>query len=317
MPARSTADEAAASGAAAEDKNPFLVGLGERVRALRSRRGMTRKAVAHAADVSERHLANLEYGIGNASILVLLQVAGALQCSLAELLGDVTTSSPEWLLIRELLEHRDEATLRRVRVTVGELLGTGGGNAARSPRVALIGLRGAGKSTLGQMLADDLGFPFVELSREIEKFAGCSVAEIQALYGQNAYRRYERRALEEAIQIYPEAVIATPGGMVSDAATFNLLLSHCTTVWLQADPEDHMKRVAAQGDLRPMAASKEAMDDLKGILAGRAAFYSKAEFRLDTSAQPLQPTFAALRDLVRGALSLQGKTIGTNVHIAG
>ena len=316
MPARSTADEAAASGAAAEDKNPFLVGLGERVRALRSRRGMTRKAVAHAADVSERHLANLEYGIGNASILVLLQVAGALQCSLAELLGDVTTSSPEWLLIRELLEHRDEATLRRVRVTVGELLGTGGGNAARSPRVALIGLRGAGKSTLGQMLADDLGFPFVELSREIEKFAGCSVAEIQALYGQNAYRRYERRALEEAIQIYPEAVIATPGGMVSDAATFNLLLSHCTTVWLQADPEDHMKRVAAQGDLRPMAASKEAMDDLKGILAGRAAFYSKAEFRLDTSAQPLQPTFAALRDLVRGALSLQGKTIGTNVHIS-
>ena len=317
MPTRSTADEAAASGAAAEDKNPFLVGLGERVRALRSRRGMTRKAVAHAADVSERHLANLEYGIGNASILVLLQVAGALQCSLAELLGDVTTSSPEWLLIRELLEHRDEATLRRVRVTVGELLGTGGGNAARSPRVALIGLRGAGKSTLGQMLADDLGFPFVELSREIEKFAGCSVAEIQALYGQNAYRRYERRALEEAIQIYPEAVIATPGGMVSDAATFNLLLSHCTTVWLQADPEDHMKRVAAQGDLRPMAASKEAMDDLKGILAGRAAFYSKAEFRLDTSAQPLEPTFAALRDLVRGALSLQGKTIGTNVHIAG
>jgi len=317
MPARSTADEAAASGAAAEDKNPFLVGLGERVRALRSRRGMTRKAVAHAADVSERHLANLEYGIGNASILVLLQVAGALQCSLAELLGDVTTSSPEWLLIRELLEHRDEATLRRVRVTVGELLGTGGGNAARSPRVALIGLRGAGKSTLGQRLADDLGFPFVELSREIEKFAGCSVAEIQALYGQNAYRRYERRALEEAIQIYPEAVIATPGGMVSDAATFNLLLSHCTTVWLQADPEDHMKRVAAQGDLRPMAASKEAMDDLKGILAGRAAFYSKAEFRLDTSAQPLQQTVAALRDLVRGALSLQGKTIGTNVHISG
>jgi len=317
MPARATADDAAASGAAAEDKNPFLVGLGERVRALRSRRGMTRKAVAHAADVSERHLANLEYGIGNASILVLLQVAGALQCSLAELLGDVTTSSPEWLLIRELLEHRDEATLRRVRVAVGELLGTGGSNAARSPRVALIGLRGAGKSTLGQRLADDLGFPFVELSREIEKFAGCSVAEIQALYGQNAYRRYERRALEEAIQIYPEAVIATPGGMVSDAATFNLLLSHCTTVWLQADPEDHMKRVAAQGDLRPMAASKEAMDDLKGILAGRAAFYSKAEFRLDTSAQPLQPTFAALRDLVRGALSLQGKTIGTNVHIAG
>jgi len=234
-------------------------------------------------------------------------VAGALQCSLAELIGDVTTRSPEWLLLRELLEHRDEATLKRVRVVVGELLGMGGANegkGVRSPRVALVGLRGAGKSTLGQRLADDLGFPFVELSREIEKFAGCSVNEIQSLYGQNAYRRYERRALEEAIQIYPEAVIATPGGLVSDAATFNLLLAHCTTVWLQADPEDHMKRVAAQGDLRPMAASKEAMEDLKGILAGRAAFYSKAEIRLDTSAQPLEPTFQALREMVRKALQM-------------
>ena len=291
-----------------EDKNPFLVALGERVRALRSRRGMTRKAVAITADVSERHLANLEYGIGNASILVLLQVAGALQCSLAELLGDVTTTSPEWLLIRELLERRDEDTLRRVRVTVGELLGTGGANAqrgsARSTRVALVGLRGAGKSTLGQMLANDLDYPFVELSREIEKFAGCSISEIQGLYGQNAYRRYERRALEEAVQIYPEAVIATPGGIVSDAATFNQLLQHCTTVWLQADAEDHMKRVTAQGDLRPMAASREAMADLKGILAGRAAFYSKADLRLDTSAQPLEPTFAALRAMVRQALQL-------------
>jgi len=299
-------EEAAATVHDAQDKNPFLVALGERVRALRARRGMTRKAVAIAADVSERHLANLEYGIGNASILVLLQVAGALQCSLAELLGDVSTSSPEWLLIRELLEHRDEATLHQVRVAIGELLGTGGASAARHPRIALIGLRGAGKTTLGQMLAADLGFPFVELSREIEQFAGCSVGEIQGLYGQNAYRRYERRALEEAIQIYPEAVIATPGGIVSDPANFNLLLAHCTTVWLQADPADHMKRVTAQGDLRPMAASQEAMEDLKGILAGRAAFYSKADLRLNTSSQPLDATFRALRELVRRALKIQG-----------
>jgi len=295
-----------------DEKNPFLVALGERVRALRSRRGMTRKAVAHAADVSERHLANLEYGVGNASILILLQVAGALQCTLAELIGDVTTSSPEWLLLRELLERRDEDTLRRVRVVVGEMLGMGaaaerskGGAPTRSPRVALIGLRGAGKSTLGRMLAEDLGFSFVDLCREIEAFAGCSVGEIQGLYGQNAYRRYERRALEEAIQIHPEAVIATPGGIVSDPATFNLLLAHCTTVWLQASPEDHMKRVIAQGDLRPMASSREAMDDLKNILAGRAAFYSKADFRLDTSAQALDASFAALRSLVRQALDLK------------
>jgi XRE family transcriptional regulator, aerobic/anaerobic benzoate catabolism transcriptional regulator len=291
-----------------EAKNPFLVALGERARALRARRGMTRRQLAVAADVSERHLANLEYGVGNASILVLLQVARALQCSLAELIGDVTTRSPEWLLLRELLEGRDEDTLRRVRVAVGELLGTGGANAsggrARSPRVALIGLRGAGKSTLGAMLAEDLGFAFVELSREIEKFAGCSISEIQALYGQNAYRRYERRALEEAVQIHPEAIIATPGGLVSDPANFNLLLQHCTTVWLKAEPADHMTRVLAQGDLRPMAASREAMDDLKSILAGREAFYSKADFRLDTSAQALPETFVALRRIVREALAL-------------
>lgn len=287
-----------------DEKDALLVALGDRVRALRSRRGMTRKAVAAAAGISERYHANLEYGMGNASILVLQHLATALHCSVAELIGDVTTSSPEWLLIRDMLESRDEATLHRVRVAIGEMLGTGGTNAGRSSRVALVGLRGAGKSTLGQMLADDLDFPFVELTREVAKFAGCSIGEIQALYGMNAYRRYERRALEEAIQIYPEAVIATPGGLVSDPATFNQLLAHCTTVWLHADPEIHMKRVIAQGDTRPMSDSKEAMEDLKRILAGRAAFYSKAEFKLDTSEKPLQPTFMALREIVRGALRL-------------
>ena len=306
--AANAAPAALSAAPAGDDKNPSLLALGERVKRLRAARGMTRKALALAADVSERHLANLEYGIGNASFLVLQQVAGALQCPLAELIGDVTTASPEWLLIRELLAGRDEATLRRARIAIGELLGTGGdvhsAGRSRSQQIALIGLRGAGKSTLGQRLADDLGFPFVELSRQIEQFAGCSIAEIQALYGQSAYRRYERRALEETIQIYPEAVIATPGGLVSDAATFNLLLTHCTTVWLKAAPENHMARVAAQGDLRPMAASREAMDDLRQILAGRAAFYGKADMTVDTSAAPLEPTFQALRRQVREALAL-------------
>ncbi|CAM3843583.1 helix-turn-helix transcriptional regulator [Roseateles saccharophilus] len=292
----------------APERHPFLSQLGERVRALRSRRGVTRKTLASLADVSERHLANLEYGTGNASILILLQVAQALQCPMAELIGDITTSTPEWLLIRELLERRDEATLRRVRIAIGDLLERGGGPAASEPkprslRIALVGLRGAGKSTLGAMLAEALDFPFVELSREIEKFAGCSVGEIQGLYGQAAYRRYERRALEEAIQIYPEAVIATPGGIVSDPATFNVLLGHCTTVWLQAQAEDHMQRVAAQGDMRPMAASKEAMDDLRAILAGRTAFYAKAELHVDTSAQPLAETFELLHARVKALIS--------------
>ncbi|WP_205710689.1 helix-turn-helix transcriptional regulator [Hydrogenophaga crocea] len=289
-----------------EDRHPFLVSLGERVRTLRSRRGMTRKAVAIAADVSERHLANLEYGTGNASILVLLQVAEALQCPLAELIGDVSTSSPEWLLIREMLAGRPEADLRRVRMAIGSALGQGQADtdATRRTRIALIGLRGAGKSTLGQRLADDLGYAFIELSREIEKFAGCSIEEIHALYGTPAYRRYERRALEEAIQIYPEVVIATPGGLVSDAANFNLLLAHCTTVWLQADPADHMGRVAAQGDMRPMAASREAMEDLKRILAGRSAFYSKAELHFNTSAYgSVDAAFQALSDEVRALVS--------------
>lgn len=311
LPATAIDHEAAlaAEPGPASRKNPFLVSLGEQVRSLRARRGMTRKALARSAGVSERHLANLESGIGNASILVLQQVAQALQCALAELLGDVTASSPEWLLIRQLLESQDEDSLRQVRRAIGPLLGAGRLSVAKAPRsarVALIGLRGAGKSTLGRMLAEDRGVPFVEIGREIERVAGCSVSEIQGLYGQNAYRRYERRALEQAIQRHPSAVIAAPGGLVSDAASFNLLLAHCTTVWLKARPEDHMNRVVAQGDLRPMANREEAMDDLKDILAGRGAFYAQAEFQLDTSAQPLAPTFSALRDMVRLAIDRDG-----------
>ncbi|WP_119157842.1 helix-turn-helix transcriptional regulator [Caldimonas tepidiphila] len=282
-----------------EGKDPYLVALGERIRNLRSRRGLTRKATALAADISERHLANLELGNGNASILVLQQVAFALQCSLAEITSDMTTSSPEWLMIRELLEGRSETELYRARVKLTELFGSGGNNRARLSRIALIGLRGAGKSTLGHMLAEDLGYPFIELSREIEKVAGCSIVEIHSLYGASAYRRYERRALEEAVQIYPEVVIATPGGLVSDATNFNLLLSHCYTVWLQADPEDHMKRVVAQGDFRPMSGSREAMNDLKHIISGRAAFYAKADLAYNTSGHSLEETFTGLRTVVR------------------
>jgi XRE family transcriptional regulator, aerobic/anaerobic benzoate catabolism transcriptional regulator len=286
---------------APDSRNPLLVGLGERVRMLRARRGLTRKALAQAAGVSERHLANLEYGTGNASILVLQQVASALGSPLAELIGDVTTTSPDWLLIRNLLAGRGEKDLRRARAALAELFESGGADQHRSTRIALIGLRGAGKSTLGQMLADVLEVPFIELSRAIEKLAGCGIPEIHALYGPSAYRRYERRALEDAIASHTAAVIATPGGVVSDPATFGLLLTHCFTVWMKATPDDHMRRVTEQGDLRPMAASREAMEDLRRILAGRAAFYSKADLVVDTSAQPLEATLNALADGVRAA----------------
>ena len=279
---------------AESDKDPFLLAFGERVRTLRARRGLTRKSVAVASGVSERHLANLEYGIGNASILVLQQVATALDCSLAELVGDVTTSSPEWLMLRELLRGRSDAELRRGRLALATLYGVAGGGAARGRRIALIGLRGAGKSTLGRQLAEALEMPFVELSREVERIAGCSIREIHDLYGTNAYRRYERRALDETARLHAEAVIATPGGIVAEPATFHALLESCHTIWLQASPEEHMARVAAQGDTRPMAASREAMADLRRILAGRAAFYAKSDATLDTSGKSEHESLQAL-----------------------
>lgn len=293
-----------AGAARAERGNPFLVALGQRVRALRARGGITRKALSVATGVSERHLANLEYGEGNVSVLVLDQVASALHCSLAELTGDFTTASPEWLMIRSLLEHRDEQTLHAARLAISKAVGSVAEGGSGNVRIALIGLRGAGKTTLGQMLAADLDVAFVELSREVEKIAGCTIAEIQNLYGAKAYRRYERRALEETIRVYPDGVIATPGGLVADATNFNLLLSSCTTIWLQAKPQDHMQRVIEQGDLRPMAGSDEAMDDLKAILASRNAFYSKARFQLDTSQQPLASTFTKLRSIVHPHLQI-------------
>ncbi len=290
---------------AAADKDPFLTALGERVRLLRSRRGLTRKSVAKASGVSERHLANLEYGIGNASILVLRQVAGALACSLAELVGDETTRSPDWLLLREQLRGRGDADLRRARVALGRLFGGKEFEGARGRRLALVGLRGAGKSTLGRLLAEALEMPFVELSREIERVAGCSVREIHDLYGTAAYRRYERRALDETVALHGEAVIATPGGIVAEPATFNVLLAHCATIWITASPEEHMARVAAQGDTRPMAASPEAMDDLRRILAGRAPFYAKADAVLDTSGRTEADSLATLLALAGDLLEVR------------
>jgi XRE family aerobic/anaerobic benzoate catabolism transcriptional regulator len=287
-----------------EDKDPFLVALGERVRALRSRRGFTRKALAKLADVSERHLANVESGVGNATIQFLRQLTTVLNCTLAEMIGDETATSPEWLMIREILRGRSDEELAKARSTLAGVFDAPTSDSARRQRIALVGLRGAGKSSLGRMLADYWMVPFIELSRQVETLAGCSVAEIQALYGPNAYRRYEYRALEDIIQRYPRAVVATPGGIVSDPATFNLLLSHCYTVWLQASPKDHMERVLAQGDTRPMLGNREAMEDLKSILDSRTPFYSKADLTFNTSELTQETAFFSLAEQLREVVQL-------------
>jgi XRE family aerobic/anaerobic benzoate catabolism transcriptional regulator len=276
------------------DKDPFLIALGARLKLLRARRGLTRKALAQLAEVSERHVANVESGVGNASIQFLRQLCAVLNCSLAEMTGDETTSTPDWLMIREVLRGRNEAELAQARTALADLFESPVSEISRRQRIALIGLRGAGKSSLGRLLAAQLHAPFIELSTQIEQLAGCGIAEIHALYGQNAYRRYEQRAIEDVVRHYPQAVIATPGGIVSEPATYKLLLSHCYTVWLKAEPEEHMDRVLAQGDKRPMSGNREAMEDLKRILESRTQFYSKADKTVDTSGLTSEQAYSQL-----------------------
>jgi XRE family transcriptional regulator, aerobic/anaerobic benzoate catabolism transcriptional regulator len=302
-PLEDRADDAAR--AERESRDPFLSAMGERVRLLRARRGMTRKALATETGLSERHLANLESGLGNASVLVLRQIATTLNCPLAEVIGDETTASAEWLLIRELLHGRDQAALRRARLSLAEMFAQAPRDPHRNDRIALVGLRGAGKSTLGRMLAQERKVPFVELTRVIEQLAGCPPSEIHSLYGASAYRRYEQRALEAVIHEHEKAVIASPGGLVSESGTLNLLLAHCFTVWLQATPEEHMRRVVAQGDLRPMSGNTEAMEDLKRILAGRSELYGRADMSYDTSEKTLADTYLQLRDRLAARLAAE------------
>ena len=281
-----------------QDKNPLLADLGLRVKLLRARRGMPRRVLAQNADVSERHLANLESGIGNVSILVLQNVALALDCSLAELLGDETTNSPDWLMIRKILQSRTQDEMQQARFALSKLFGGGPAFGHRSDRIAFIGLRGAGKSTLGRMVAARLNRPFVELRLEVTRLAGAAPSEIQALYGVSTFQRYERQALEETLQNHRTCVIATAGGLVSDPGSLELLLTHCLTIWLQADPEDHMNRVIAQGDLRQMPDSRKALHDLRLVLESRAAFYAKADLAYNTSGKTLDNAFTGLMSAI-------------------
>jgi XRE family aerobic/anaerobic benzoate catabolism transcriptional regulator len=283
-------------GAARIQLDSYISHLGDRTRRLRARSGLTRKELAKEAAVSERHLANLEVGIGNPSIQILRQIARALNCHIAELVGE-GDETPDLLLIRDLVRSRSASELAEARRALTDFFGLTGNPGARNNRIALIGLRGAGKSSLGRMLADHLHWPFVEVNREVERLAGCRPEEVHALYGVAAYHRYERRALEEVIARNPRVVIATPGGLVSEPATFNFLLQHCYTVWLKAAPEEHMSRVVAQGDARPMAGVHQAMDDLRLIVAERSPFYAKADVVCDTTGKSKAQSFQQLKVL--------------------
>jgi XRE family aerobic/anaerobic benzoate catabolism transcriptional regulator len=276
----------------------FLKRLGEHVRLLRARRGMTRNTLASAAGVSLRYLADLEAGRANASVLLLRQVALALNAPIEEIVSPGDAQSSEFVLLAHALRGLPDARLRLARAALAEFLHPKA-QPLRTQRIALIGLRGAGKSTIGRALAARLDVPFVELSKEIEANAGLSVGEIHGLYGQTGYRRYERDCLENVIATYPALVLSAPGSLVAEADTYNLLLGHCLTIWLKASPEEHMARVVAQGDLRPMAGQSEAMADLKRILDGREPFYRQADLTLNTSGASAAESVDALVTMVR------------------
>jgi len=278
-----------------ESDPDFLANLGRRVRQARMERGMARTALSRAADVSERYLAQLESGEGNASVVLLRRIAVALGVRIADLLesGEPVT---EQRLIKRFLSSlptkRLDEVLRRLTAEFGQE------EAVRRKRITLIGLRGAGKTTLGAALARAMRRSLVELDKEIEREAGISLSEVFLLYGQSGYRRIERRCLERVINSQEDIVLTAGGGIVSEPDTYNLLLLNCYTVWIKAAPEEHMARVVAQGDMRPMAGHAEAMQDLRSILAERESLYSKADAVVDTSGAAVAVSFTALQQAV-------------------
>lgn len=284
--------------APAAAEQAYLAALGEKVREIRTRRGMTRKILARDSGVSERYLAQLESGRGNISILLLRQLALAMDVPLASLVGDGPEPSVEFSRSMELLRRLPPRELEQAHRLLMESFGDVGAEDRRD-RIALVGLRGAGKSTLGALLAERLACPFIELDREIEREAGAPLSAIFDLYGQPAFRRFERRCLERVLEQHPRAVIATGGGLVSDPATFERLLSSCYTVWIKASPSEHMERVIAQGDMRPMSSNREAMSDLRSILRTREPLYSQADAQVDTARRTLEESLEELIAAVR------------------
>jgi XRE family aerobic/anaerobic benzoate catabolism transcriptional regulator len=261
---------------------------------------MTRKQLARDSGVSERYLAQIEAGQGNISVLVLRQLAKALNMPMDVLLGEGPEPPLELVHTIEFLRRLplDDLTLAR-EMLLRQFAGAD--PAARHRRIALIGLRGAGKSTLGAALADRLGMPFMELDRLIEQESGLTLELIFDLRGQAGFRELERQCLVKALDRYPSFVLATGGSLVSEPGTFDRLLTTCFTVWIRTSPEEHMQRVMAQGDMRPMADNSDAMSDLKRILAEREALYDKADAQIDTTDRKVKDSLEMLIRVLRDA----------------
>ncbi|MFQ5534165.1 MAG: helix-turn-helix transcriptional regulator [Sphingomonadales bacterium] len=258
----------------------YLTVLGDRVRDARAQRGMTRRILSQDSGVSERYLAVLESGRGNVSIVLLREIARAMNMPLEDLVREGEAPPVELTLMLEYLRRLPATQLAQAQELLNERFGVA---RERDGRMALIGLRGAGKSTVGRLAARRLDVPFIELAREVEIDAGMKLDEIFSLSGQAAYRRYERSALDRVIDEHSNAIIVTGGGSVADPATYEKLLTSCFTVWLRATPEEHMNRVIEQGDRRPMAGNPQAMDDLRRILKNRQALYAQADCTIDTT----------------------------------
>jgi XRE family aerobic/anaerobic benzoate catabolism transcriptional regulator len=283
--------------ATGRDTDAYLRRLGERVRTLRNQRGMTRKALARHAKVSERYLAQLEAGLGNGSIVLLRRIARAIGLPVTQLVHEGAEPALDFVLLSQFLERLSPPTLAEARDLLLERFSKPS-EGARRQRIALIGLRGGGKSTLGRMLADRVDVPFIELDREIERRSGATLSEIFDMFGQETFRRAEREALDDVLRQHQNFVIATSGSIVTEPGTLELLLASCFTVWVRANPEEHMRRVMAQGDMRPMANSARAMDDLISILRSREPLYAKAEVALITTGKTPEQNLAELLRLI-------------------
>jgi XRE family aerobic/anaerobic benzoate catabolism transcriptional regulator len=279
-----------------DPESGFLEALGKRVRTMRALRGMSRKVLAKVSGISERYIAQLEGGKGNVSIVLLRRVSNAMGAHLEDLIPSAEPT-PDWAVIRDLLR---KATPAQIAQTKDVLTGGSHSTQRRSSfsGIALIGLRGAGKSTLGKMLAKKIGWSFVELNKEIEAQNGLSVAEIIALYGQEGFRRMEQAALTQLLARKELMVLATGGGIVSEPLTFDLILSSFYTIWVKADPEEHMARVRGQGDLRPMADDRSAMAELRNILVSREPLYARASAVVDTAGLSVDAAATRLSDAV-------------------